>query len=142
MKVLITGDRNWINAGFIYDVLDKLKEEYGLQLFIVTGDCQGVDHIADVWAKASGIDRAVFPANWYGRKKAAGPFRNRKMADVVQPDLVLAFHPSLWAGSKGTKHMVEYACKKKITWLLLTGSEDLSKIDFSLQECPTVAPDS
>jgi hypothetical protein len=42
-----------------------------------------------------------FVAEWTKYGKAAGPFRNQKMLDVSEPDLVVAF-----AGGQGTGDMV------------------------------------
>lgn len=73
---------------------------------IVSGGAVGVDQLGEKYAKSNGIDLVIFPANWLGRGKSAGHFRNRKMGDYA--DALIA----IWDGeSKGTKGMIEYMQK-------------------------------
>ena len=73
---------------------------------IVCGMARGVDRHAHAWAEPyqrSGIYKiAEFPADWKRHGKAAGPIRNKQMADYA--DALLA----IWDGrSAGTKNMIE-----------------------------------
>lgn len=104
MKVLVTGSRDWQDRLAIQDALRDCGAT-----FVVHGDAKGADWIANEVAKSLGLDVARFPANWNGRGKTAGPYRNRLMFDMCQPELVLAFPlPS----SRGTWDMVKYAESK------------------------------
>lgn len=61
------------------------------------------------YAKENGIDLAIFPAEWDKYGKRAGYLRNEQMADHA--DSLIAF----WDGkSKGTKHMIDIAKRKKL----------------------------
>lgn len=77
---------------------------------IIHGAARGADRLADNWAKACGVRRLPFVANWYpnGRKggldRSAGPRRNQAMLEEGQPDLVIAF-----PGGDGTADMVRRA---------------------------------
>ena len=59
------------------------------------------------------------PANWVKYGRAAGPIRNRRMLELVPPDLVVAFHDDL-ESSRGTKDMVIAARQAEIPVRLIT----------------------
>lgn len=131
--VLITGDRNWQNADFIYRVLSKLPKN----AVIVHGACRGADLIADEAARQLGLRRIGHPAHWTHTPRcdpdcrevtgrAAGMIRNHKMYDAYREHIavVLAFHPDL-TKSKGTKGMVKYAERHGSRVLKFTGNEEL-----------------
>jgi hypothetical protein len=109
MKVIISGDREWDNRQVIEDRLRQLPPN----TIIIEGGCRGADLSAREVALDIGLEVVEFPAAWkkYG-PKAAGPIRNIKMLKT-KPDLVIAFHDDL-GKSKGTKHMVLEARKRKI----------------------------
>ncbi len=114
MKVLITGSRNWTERNVIEVGFDQVDPT-----LIIHGDCKGADWIADAVAVSRGIDRVKFPANWGGRGKSAGMFRNRLMFDLMQPDVVLAFpRPE----SVGTIGMINYA-RSKDCCVLIAGED-------------------
>jgi hypothetical protein len=117
MKVLVTGDRNWIDSIYICDTLDK----YGDITVVIEGDARGADRIAGAWAQTKGIPNIKIPAQWdyYGTR--AGSLRNRWMLDLLNPELVVAFHPDI-TQSKGTKAMVEYAKSKNTPVDLFDGT--------------------
>lgn len=108
MKVVVTGSRDYQIAQPILDRLEKLPK----LSTIIAGGCRGVDATAAVSARVNGFDLIEFPANWTGRGKAAGPYRNRLMLDT-KPDLVIAFHED-FANSKGTRDCVEEAKRRGI----------------------------
>jgi len=59
------------------------------------------DGLAEEWARENGIPIKRFPADWDKHGKAAGPIRNRAMAEYA--DALLA----VWDGeSKGTANMI------------------------------------
>lgn len=108
MKIVVTGSRDYPMAQPILDRLAKLPK----LSTVITGGCRGVDSSAAVAARVNGFDLIEFPANWNGRGKAAGPYRNRLMLDM-RPDLVIAFHED-YDHSKGTKDCVEEAKRRGI----------------------------
>lgn len=101
LKVLITGSRDWNDRAIITTQIRALEPT-----LVIHGDALGADSIADAVAMSEGIDVVKFPANWNGRGKGAGPWRNRLMFDLIPPDVVLAFP---LPQSRGTIDMIEYA---------------------------------
>lgn len=112
MKVLVTGSRDWNDRAAIERGFDAMTPT-----LVIHGDAKGADSIAHAIATTRGIDIARFPANWNGRGKAAGPYRNRLMHDLLQPDVVLAFP---LPQSVGTKDLMKYA-ESKGTPVLVSG---------------------
>jgi hypothetical protein len=128
MIILVTGDRDWKDDKFIWEVLDKFKDKHYPHLMIVQGMCKGVDYHAYQWARTRTVDYASFYAHWDYYGKSAGPIRNRHQFDTMNPDLVLAFHPDIINGSVGTYHQVTCARNKKTKVMILTGKEDLCEL--------------
>jgi hypothetical protein len=108
MIVLVTGGRKYNNIGAVFDAIVALQNEVEID-YIVHGGAEGADTLADDVAKALGINRITFPANWTKHGKAAGPIRNGAMIKMIPVDLVLAF-----PGNTGTKNMKEQATRNGI----------------------------
>ncbi len=108
MYVLVCGSREWSDVG---PIMRRLRELPKL-CTILEGGCRGADLLARHVAEGLGHDVIEFPANWVGRGKPAGPFRNAKMLDM-KPDLVLAFHHDI-EKSAGTKDCVRQAKERGI----------------------------
>lgn len=109
--VIVTGSRDYKDWETVWEELDSLYQEHG-SLWVVHGACPtGVDHFTEEWVRTWYFPRKVgqktFPADWDKHGKAAGPIRNREMA---QPgaDLCLAFP---LGESRGTWNCVN-ECKK------------------------------
>jgi len=68
----------------------------------VSGGAPGADHEGERFAKADNIPLTVFSAQWIKYGKAAGPKRNREMAEYA--DAVVLF-----PGGKGTESMYREA---------------------------------
>jgi hypothetical protein len=129
MVILITGDRNWINANFVWSVLDLFAAKYGKhKLLVVQGGCKGVDTHAKNWAEKHKVDYVTRWAHWDHYGKPAGPIRNHVMYDDHHPDLVIAFHPELHSGSIGTYEMYQYARRHGTSVKHFTGNETLSEL--------------
>jgi hypothetical protein len=114
MRILICGDRNWLDKQMIKDLLFKLDPEV-----VIEGECKGADNLAKISAEELGIKVAKFPANWQKYGRAAGPIRNGQMIIEGKPTLVVAFHDDI-ERSKGTKNMLLQAKKAGITTMLLS----------------------
>lgn len=71
---------------------------------IIHGAATGADEWAAKIAHNEGIPTCGFPARWDIQRKAAGPIRNKRMLDVAEPHLVVAF-----PGGRGTANMVKQA---------------------------------
>lgn len=110
MKTIIAGGRDITD----YQILLAAVEASDLECNItevVSGCARGVDELGERWSLKTGRGIAtLFPAEWRTQGPAAGPIRNRKMAEYA--DALIA----IWDGkSKGTKNMIETATKLGLT---------------------------
>jgi hypothetical protein len=106
MKVIIAGSRG-INDRKIVE--QAINDSSFIITEVVCGMSYGVDAVGRQWAEDNEIPVARFYAHWNEHGKAAGPMRNRKMAEYA--DALIA----IWDGrSRGTKVMIEEANKKKL----------------------------
>ena len=118
MKILVCGDRNWLDYALICRTLDpillSMPDEYpSTFITIIGGNAKGADTMAGIYAKAWALSLEVYPAEWKKYGRAAGPIRNQQMLDEGKPDRVIAFHDDI-EHSKGTKDMVARAKKAGI----------------------------
>ena len=67
---------------------------------------RGIDEAGEEWANNHGIPVKPFAADWNKYGNAAGPTRNKAMADHAEA-LIAIPHPTL--ESKGTWNMIEQA---------------------------------
>lgn len=106
LKVIVAGGRD-IND---YSVVEDAIRESNFPICeIVSGGARGVDHLGELYAAEHNIPVTVFPADWDKYKRAAGPIRNRQMAEYG--DALVA----IWDGeSRGTKNMIEEATKRNL----------------------------
>jgi len=104
MKVIIAGSRNIQDHNIVLVALARS----GFQpTEIVSGNARGVDAIGERIARDRRIPIATFTAPWATHGKAAGPIRNRAMAQYA--DALVA----VWDGqSRGTKNMIDEAEKR------------------------------
>lgn len=104
MKTIIAGGRHMHLSTQDCILLDSLDITE-----VVSGGARGIDQSGEAWAMRKGIPVKIFPANWTKHKLAAGPIRNREMADYA--DRLVAF----WDGkSRGTKNMIDTARKLQL----------------------------
>lgn len=110
MKWVITGSRHINDFNVISKILDSTLTKYGTPEEFIHGNCWGVDKIGGWWASQKRIPVKKFPADWLNYGKAAGPIRNKEMAEYCSKnDLCIA----IWDGSsKGTKNMINL-CENK-----------------------------
>lgn len=118
MKLIIAGSRSIQEENLVKTLIDeKLEEKDWNPSEIVVGGADGVDSIAEEWAKENNIDVKVFEADWSNTNHedavikesdfgveydaSAGPRRNQKIAEYG--DKLYA----IWNGeSKGTQDML------------------------------------
>ena len=103
MKILVCGGRNYWKPSLVNRALAHVHAKRGITL-LIHGAAPGADKLADDWAKAVGVERQPFPADWDKFGKSAGPIRNKRMLDEGKPDAVVAF-----PGGDGTDDMVRRA---------------------------------
>jgi hypothetical protein len=99
MIITLTGDRNWTDRDYIFNVLDDFVKLYGVT-GVRCGCAKGADRILgwpcpsvaakwsrkapeppEGWAASRGIPCDHYPANWDKYNKAAGPLRNNDMLE-------------------------------------------------------------
>ena len=102
MKTIIAGGRDYVVTARDASKLSDL----GITE-VVSGCCSGADLGGEFWAESRGIDITQFTANWDKHGKAAGPIRNRQMAEYA--DAVVLF-----PGGRGTNSMAKEAHKAGI----------------------------
>ena len=107
MKTIIAGSRDITN----YAIVEEAVRASGISVStVVSGKQRGVDTLGERWAKAHGVEVAPYPAEWKAHGRAAGPIRNRQMADNA--DALIA----VWDGfSPGTKDMIDVAKRRGLT---------------------------
>jgi hypothetical protein len=106
MKVIVAGGRDFTN----YALVEEAIKISGFEISqIVSGKAKGIDTLGEVWALANNVPVEAFPADWSQHGRAAGPIRNKQMAEYA--DALIA----IWDGeSKGTANMIQQARNKKL----------------------------
>ena len=111
-RIIIAGGRDesinherlvWLN-----DIMETFDPDKKGSVEIVSGAARGIDTFAIAYARACGLIAEVFPANWDTHGKAAGPIRNRQMAEYA--DVCILF-----PGGRGTANMKSEATKAGLT---------------------------
>jgi len=97
MRLLVTGGRDYNDAGTAYAVIHALKPDV-----VIHGAQKGADALCHFAARVLGVARLGFSANWNAHGKSAGPRRNMQMLQEGKPDLCVAF-----PGGRGTADMVK-----------------------------------
>lgn len=103
MKLIIAGSRTFnFDYDFIHEALyavNNYKSKFK-ELEIVVGGAKGIDKSAKDYAINWKIPHITFPADWNSHGKAAGPIRNKQMAEYADALLLI------WDGeSKGSASM-------------------------------------
>jgi hypothetical protein len=102
MKLLIAGSRTYSDMGEVRNQMSYWVDRNGFPNEIVSGGCRGVDKMGEEWAAFVGLPVTKFVANWSKNKRAAGPIRNREMAEYC--DMAIIFWDQK---SRGTKNMID-----------------------------------
>ncbi len=109
MKLIIAGGRDYQFTDADYAYLEELR----LSRFVapieevVSGGATGADECGEAWAKLHEIPVRRFPADWKANGKAAGPIRNKQMAEYAD---ALALFP----GGRGTNNMYQEALNAQL----------------------------
>jgi hypothetical protein len=113
MKIIIAGSRHITNYSLVRQAVIS-SGWWAKDIEIVSGMAAGVDTLAVEFAKRNSLVLHGFEAEWDYHGKAAGPIRNRKMAEFA--DALIA----IWDGqSKGTENMIQEMTKRsKPTYIL------------------------
>ena len=113
-RIIVAGGRDFTDYALLSETLDVILKRYTLrEVQIVSGCCRGADALGERYAREHGIPVVRFPADWQAYGKAAGPIRNRKMAEYASEGegILVAF----WDGkSRGTASMIRLAEKYRL----------------------------
>jgi hypothetical protein len=103
MKTIIAGGRNFHD----YEVVREAINESQIPIStVVSGGASGVDTLGERYAEEMNLPLNVYIPDWETHGRAAGPIRNRKMAENAEALI------AIWDGqSRGTKNMIETATK-------------------------------
>lgn len=138
MKIVVTGDREWDNAGTIIDAFESFCKNYEVfpeYIILIHGAARGLDSQAAEIGELLGMDVRAYHPHWChswdfspGKPcpyecpkdcremvgRPAGVIRNQKMlTDNPDIDVALSFHPDL-SKSKGTADMCRRVDKAAI----------------------------
>ncbi len=69
---------------------------------VVCGMARGADTLGRLWAEFERVPVTKFPADWNHHGKAAGPIRNREMAEFADAAIVF-----IWDNSRGSANMIK-----------------------------------
>lgn len=106
MKVIIAGGRDYHNYDTLIDAIEEAQFDIKE---VVSGGAKGVDALGERYAMEKNKTLHIYEADWERHGRAAGPLRNKKMAENA--DALIA----IWDGkSKGTKNMIETAEKHNL----------------------------
>lgn len=123
VRIIVAGGRDFGDYQLTADTLDALLRELDTEkVMIVSGGCRGADALGEAYAEAHGIPVKRFPADWKNYGRAAGPIRNRQMAEYASQGkgILLAF----WNGtSRGTASMISLAEKHGLDVIVIKYSE-------------------
>tara|TARA_R110000772_G_scaffold32619_1_gene79725 strand:- start:82 stop:405 length:324 start_codon:yes stop_codon:yes gene_type:complete len=97
MKTIIAGGRNYLMTVEDWKFLSTLDITE-----VVSGGAQGADKGGEIWAINAKIPIKKFPADWKRLGRAAGPIRNKEMAEYSEQAV-------LFEGGAGTKSMTKLA---------------------------------
>ena len=101
MKTIIAGTRDYSDYRGLWLAIQELPWKI---TEVLSGGCLGVDQLGEIWARSEQIPCVQFKPDWGKHGKAAGPIRNREMAQNAEALL------AIWDGkSKGTKNMIDTA---------------------------------
>lgn len=110
MRAIIAGSRkigrytDWELVKLVADAVIRSGFEVTC---VVSGGARGMDLAGEAWAESKGVPVIRYPAMWNEHGKAAGPIRNRVMAENA--DALIA----IWDGSSsGTAGMVREASER------------------------------
>lgn len=127
MKVIIAGTRYKDKVNKIpfddFRLVVEAVERSGFEVSeVVCGKAIGVDSLGEQYAIMKGISVKEMPANWAMHGKAAGPIRNREMAEYADAAVVI------WDGeSPGSRNMInEMIRRNKPYHVALTESKDVA----------------
>lgn len=115
-RIIIAGTRTFTDYEFleirVKSVITSIIKECGtaISFEFISGGANGADKVGERFARRYNYSPTIFNAEWDKFGKAAGIFRNSKMAEYAscESGYLIAF----WDGeSRGTRQMIDVALK-------------------------------
>jgi predicted nucleic-acid-binding protein len=115
MKTIIAGCRTFNDYELLKSKVNYHRDTHVISE-VVSGGAEGADYLGERYADEMFLNLKIIRADWKTHGRAAGPIRNKQMADYA--DCLIA----VWDGkSKGTKNMIDTMNKLKkpvyIIWI-------------------------
>lgn len=110
-RVVIAGSRNYTDKQCLFDFCKGIIDGIHDEIEIISGHCSGADMLGEEFANTYGYNLTCFPADWKTHGRAAGPIRNRQMAEYANEfgtGILIAFP---LGESRGTQSMINEARK-------------------------------
>lgn len=99
MKLIIAGSRH-LEEPSVLPLLMEWRAMGSDVTEVVSGGCRGVDAAGELYASYVDLPVKQFPADWKTHGRAAGPIRNKQMAEYADALLLI------WDGkSRGSQNM-------------------------------------
>lgn len=112
MKLIIAGTRDMqVTTKLMHEMVELMKAEHRFDHIdtILSGKAPGIDACGERYAHEYNIPVEPHPAKWGEYGKAAGPYRNREMAQAGDALLLV------WNGtSRGSRNMLNEAMLNQI----------------------------
>jgi hypothetical protein len=93
MKIVIAGPRDFDEY---HAIVDAVRLSGFTVSEVVSGCANGADAEGELWARDHNIPAKRFPPDWETHGRAAGPIRNKQMAEYADAAILI------WRGEKGT----------------------------------------
>jgi len=117
MKMIIAGSRTITSVAALNRVIDHITwinpDFFTRVEKLISGTAKGADQLGEYWALFNDVPVERIPADWDKHGAAAGPIRNKVMAEKADFAIIL------WDGSShGAWNMVENMQKLKKPYFL------------------------
>ena len=114
VRLIIAGSRDFDNYNLLekacVNYLDTIIQDRNIKVRIVSGCAKGADTLGELFARTFGYPIKKFPADWDKHGKAAGPIRNKQMAEYANTCIVFCRNKS-----RGSLNMVHQAMEEGIS---------------------------
>lgn len=108
MKLIIAGSRHY-PPHQADQLVSEAMQHIPTPERVISGTATGVDQAGERWAEANGVPVERMPADWSTHGRAAGPLRNRRMAQEADALLLI------WDGkSRGSASMLREARARRL----------------------------
>ena len=113
VRIIVAGGRDFDDYSLLHITLSNYIEENlrsidRRKILFISGTAKGADQIGEMFADTNNFAVKRFTANWDKYQKAAGPIRNKQMAEYAAEETGVLF--AFWdSKSRGTKNMINTA---------------------------------